>query len=331
MQCAWTMEDGRAAAAAANAARALGAPWADVARLRLGYAIADDAVAVAALVDLAQHSPDQLRGEDSRYIWGALNAADRQDASGATSLRLHELLVANAYVPPDGSPDDALRLHHARLLIRRGDLAAARSRLETVIEPQLVMMLRIDRSFDPIRGDPAFERRLDVAAAANAALERARRIASERPRSLDSILGVAQALRALGRHEEALAVLNPAISAAQRPDAAKRFDDVAEKLNWLLNEKAYALYDLGRVAEAHDVFGASIAAGEDGQWSVSQVINFASMLDGEGHARDALEVLRTVGRASPYGDMWTAAVRVCSSEQLHDVTTRDEALTFMRA
>ncbi|MBX9745854.1 MAG: hypothetical protein K2X34_03065, partial [Hyphomonadaceae bacterium] len=71
-------------------------------------------------------------------------------------------------------------------------------------------------------------------------------------------------------------------------------------------------------------------AGEDGQWSVSQVINFASMLSAEGRPQDALEVLRTVGSASDYGDMWIAAVRACAASQLGDSDLRDTALSFLR-
>jgi tetratricopeptide (TPR) repeat protein len=144
------------------------------------------------------------------------------------------------------------------------------------------------------------------------------------------VLDVAQALRVLGRNQEALDLLDRVVAQAQTPDAQAQFDDIADQLNWLLNEKAYALYELNRPEEARTAFGLSIAVGEDGQWSVSQVINFASMLQAEGRSADALEVVQTVGEASPYGRMWVAAVRACAAGNLGRAELRREALAYLR-
>lgn len=332
LNCAIVLGDGHAAIEAANAAHGLGADWADAMRAALGIDYHDDALAVQGFLDLAQSQPDQFRTLRTTIVMRALAAARRTDPSGATALRMHNLLVAQHYMPPEGGPDDAIRMAHARLLIASGDVATARQRLQGVTNPQLILELRIDKTFDALRGDAAFDRRLDLVAAANESLARARTSAANDPRRLALVLDVAQSLRALGRTQEALDVLDHALVAAQRPDADKNFDDLGDQLNWLLNEKAYILYDLNRVEEAHAVFGSSIAVGEQGgHWSVSQVINFGSMLNDEGRGADALEVVRTVGRASPYGDMWAAAVRACGAELSHNAAVRDEAMAFLRA
>lgn len=54
------------------------------------------------------------------------------------------------------------------------------------------------------------------------------------------------------------------------------------------------------------------------------------MLIGEGRARDALEVIQTVGEASPYGDMWIADVRACAAAQLGDATLQETSMAFLR-
>jgi hypothetical protein len=330
MICAWDLEDSQGAIAASRAARELGADWADYALMQIGLRFGDDALAVESFHALTSQSAARLKDLRSRFVFSLLQAARSIDSSGAAELRIHETLAAANYAPPEGYPDDSLRVSHARLLLARGEVERARARVATVLEPREVMTMRVSRTFDPLRGDPEFERRLDVLAAAQAHAERARLSAQRSPRSLSLVNEYAQALHVLGRLEEALAELDRVIPLAQADDADERFDDVADALNWLLNEKAYLLYDLGRADDARSAFGLSIAAGESGEWSVSQVINFASMLEAEGRPADALQVLHTVGRASPYGDMWVAAVRACAAEQLGDETLRRESLAFLR-
>lgn len=54
------------------------------------------------------------------------------------------------------------------------------------------------------------------------------------------------------------------------------------------------------------------------------------MLVSEQRPRDALEVVQTVGEASPYGDMWIASVRACAAAQLGDAALRETAMAFLR-
>jgi tetratricopeptide (TPR) repeat protein len=242
---------------------------------------------------------------------------------------VHEVLAALPYAPEEGGSDDGLRMDHALLLLTTGQTERARERVSTVIDPRQVMIMRVDRRFDALRQEPNFASRLDILAAAEADLARARTRADADPTNLHGFLEVAQALRSLGRHDDALTLLDHHIARAQAADS-RGYSDVAESLNWLLNERAYALYDLDRADEAREAFGLSIAVGENGQWSVSQVINFASMLVAEQRARDALEVVQTVGEASPYGNMWIAAVRACAAAQLGDSVMQESALAFVR-
>lgn len=329
MNCAWRQADADTAIAVTNDGRAAGANWADYALLQLGIRFERDDVALDGFHGMAERDRETLASMPWRFAWGTLRAADDIDPSGAQALRVHDVLAALPYAPEEGGFDDSLRMDHALLLLAAGQTDRGRERVSTVVDPRQIMIMRVDNRFDVLRQNRDFVRRLDVHAAAEADLARARARAETERTNLHAFLEVAQALRGLGRHREALALLEQHIARAQSPGGGG-YEDVSDSLNWLLNERAYVLYDLDRPSEARDAFGLSIAAGEHGDWSVSQVINFASMLVAEQRSRDALEVVQTVGNASPYGDMWIASTRACAAAQLGDAALQETSMTFLR-
>lgn len=329
MNCAWRQGDADTAIGVTNDSRAAGADWAYYALLQLGIRFERDDVSLEGFNGMAERDRETLASMPWRFAWGALRAANDIDPSGAQALRVHDVLASLPYAPEEGGFDDGLRMDHALLLLAAGQTDRARARLSTIVDPRQIMIIRVDNRFDALRQDAEFSRRLDVHAAAEADLTRSRVRAETERTNLHAFLEVAQALRSLGRHREALALLEQHIARAQSAGGGG-YEDVSDSLNWLQNERAYILYDLDRASEARDAFGLSIAAGEGGEWSVSQVINFASMLISEQRPRDALEVLRTVGNASPYGDMWVAATRACAAAQMGDAALQETALTFLR-
>lgn len=329
--CAASLNDYPQAIAAAHAARDLNAPWADYSLMLLGLDSENNQLVAQSFDAMNATAPQYVKNLEYRTVWRLLRAVREADPSGATELRMHEALVSQGYVPPDAIPDDAIRQEHARLLLARGDIARARERLEPVSDPQTLLRIRIDRRFDALRTDPGFEQQFDLVAAVERHIARARESIAANPRLLGPSLELVQSIRLLGRREEALAEVDRILARAQSPEGASLFDDYEDQLNWLLNERSYILYDLDRRDEARTTFGQAIGAGEGGNWNVSQVINFASNLQAEGRSAEAVDVLRTVGRASPYGDMWVAAVRACAGADLSDAAMRDEAMTFLRA
>jgi hypothetical protein len=329
IQCASFLQDGQAAIAAANQAHELGAVWADKVRLALALSFDNDALATQSFLDMAQSSPKDFSSLESYNAWGAIRAAERMEGGEAMALRMYDALVAANYAPPEGYHDDPFRLDNARLLLESGRVAEARARLDGVIDPQAIMTIRISRVYDPLRTDPAFEQRLDVAAAGEAAIARARADAAREPRRLAHVIQLSALLRDMGRSQEALAEVERVLPRAQAADAADNFDDVADQLNWLLNEKADLLYDLGRNQEARTIYSEAMSAGELGAGNVT--IDFAGMLNAEGRGADALQVLQVLGRVTQYGDMWMASERACAADQAHDAAARDEALTALRA
>lgn len=330
VECAAGLNDFPQAFAAAWAARDLGAPWGDYLLLLLALDGRDNALALQSFDAVSANTPHYLDRLEIRTVWSVLRAVREADPSGAAELRVHEALLARNYSPEPGMSDDGLRRDHARLLLERGQTSRARERIAPVTDPQTLLVVRIDKRFDALRADPDFEQRFDLRSALERHIARARERAAAHPRLLALQHDIVQSVRMLGRPEQALAELDRVLARAHSADGASQFDDYADQINWLLNERGYILYDLGRREEARTAFGQAIGVGEGGHWNVSQVINFASMLQAEGRAGEALEVLRTMGRASPYGDMWAAAVRACAAEQLNDTALRDEAMTFLR-
>lgn len=330
VQCAASVHDYGQAAAAARDARNLNAEWADYTLLLIGLDGDDDQLVVQSFESMSANTPRYIGALEMRTVWRILRAARGADESGASELLIHNKLEAHNYVPPQAVPDDGLRRDHVRLLLDRGEVARARERAAPITDPHTVLTMRVDRRFDALRSTPDFERAFDLAAAVDRHIARTRRSIADNPRLLGPSLDLVQALRLQGKHQEALREVDAILARANTAEGPSLFEDHEDQLNWLLNERSYILYDLDRREEARSTFGQSIGAGEGGEWNVSQVINFASRLQAEGRSSEALEVLRTMGRASPYGDMWAATVRACAGEVLSNAQVRDEALTFLR-
>lgn len=328
VQCALLLDDNREAIEAANAGHDVGAVWADKVRLELALYREDYALSVEAFFDLARSAPKEFQTLESYNAWGALRAAERIEGGESTVLGMHEALRAANYVPRERYSDDFFRLDHARLLLRRGRVDEARERIEGVLDPWAIMTLRINRAYDPLRTDPAFERRLDINASAEAAVARARRVVDQHPRQLGPVLQLAALLRYMGRSEDALAVLNPVIARAQAPDAAAAFEDLDIQLNWMLLAKADLLYDLGRNADARTLYSEAMAASGAGSGNITMM--FAGMLNAEGRGADALEVLRVLPPVNVYAEVWRQSERACAAELVGDRTVRDEALALVR-
>ncbi|MBI3438679.1 MAG: hypothetical protein HY054_08545 [Proteobacteria bacterium] len=330
--CAMSLQDAEAAIAAATAAHDLNATWADKVRLILGMSSDNDALTVQAFFDLAQTSPKDFAALESFNAWGAIRAAENISGGSDIALQMHNLLVSAHYTPNDASFDDFFRLDHARLLLLHNQVAQARARLDGVVDPQAILTIRINKIYDPLRSDSAFERHLDVESVANESIARARRAVADHPRQLSAVVGLARALRDVGRSREALDVIERVLPAARAEQAAQSFDDLEEQLQWLLNEKADLLYDLGRNDEARSIYLESVSANGGGGSNANQAVEFAGLLNAEGRATDALQVLQTLlPHLNSYGELLRQSERACAAEQLHDPATQNAALAILRA
>lgn len=132
------------------------------------------------------------------------------------------------------------------------------------------------------------------------------------PQDQRRVLDRAQYLRALGRNEDALALLQPFTRDVPATVAGGEFG------MWLVNEAAYALLALGRGDEAVALMQRLVAlplAANPGL--IGPVINHAEILTQAGRHAEALDHARGVEASSAqyandYGKAWVSAAIVCA-------------------
>jgi hypothetical protein len=294
-------------------------------RLHLALNLAEAEEAIVTLRAWSQVSPAGISRIGLSDVWRLLQEADKLEG-GDRGLEVHEILSTVNYRSPQAlSMDlDELRTDHARRLLLKGRAVEARRRIESLVSVEAHIRMAVDQAFDPIQAAD----RLDFTSLTATEIARAIAEAKDHPRLLQARYRIVQAYRRAGRANDALSAADAAIaSIASEPS---QFDDVKEYVNWLHNERAYALYELGRNEDGRAAMRAAIAAGEDGSSNVSQVINFANLLADEGDTDQALATLKLLGDASDYGRMWAEAVRACAAAQTDDTAMLDNALAYLR-
>lgn len=326
IDCSAGAQAADAAIAAVKKGDALGAPWGPKVRLNLTIKFKRPSEEIlASFENLARRRPSDIPSRTNYVIWTVIAAAQRTDPTGVRELSVHETLLANGFHYEDRLSDDYLRVAHARVLMDNGQIERARERLSTVTEPRLLLGISLMKLFDPLRTDPAFERRLDFRAAAEANLAQSQEEMAAAPDELRLVVQTSEALRTLGRDEEALRLMESALS------RLRTFKDRRENENWAVEQRANALRALGRSDKARRASRRAAKAEENGGDNVSQAINYAGELEADEKPREALAMLENLGDTSPYGDMWVAATRACAYEQLRDTVRRDEALAYLAA
>jgi tetratricopeptide (TPR) repeat protein len=302
--------------------------WLQVIRLYLGMSLERPDASLDALNVLSRIGPDEVRGADLEFVGDLLRAAREADADGDRELEAYEALERLAYVPTAPYFDDFLKLGHVRLLLERNRVAEARIRLVGISDIDFVVEMRVDRLFDPLRGDPAFESQLDVAAAAERDVSRSRGAMVSNPRLMEAVYIHSMVLLAAMRDEEGLAVVQEAL---HRDADREAFTDGDEYRNWLVNVRGYFLYNLGRVDEGRAALREAAGMRERRSPNVSNIINYGGYLLLEGKANDALDLLPRIGEASPYGKGWIAEIRACAGAQLGDADLKRAGLEYLEA
>lgn len=244
--------------------------------------------------DLAQ----ALRGDDqtySRYAW-ALYRADWRPKD-----------------PFYGG--DWIWVKLARLLVEAGQADSARQVLERVEAPEDLLGVSLDKRFDGLGAPPE---RFELVGVTERVLAEHRSLLAERPRDGMGIITVSMRLRMLGRQQEALELVDQALATAELIFD----DDGGDHRNWVVNERAVLLMELGRHDEAVRAMQAAAQMKESGEaTNVSQTINLASFLNSAGRHDEAIAVLAAFDRlptkvASPYGWMWIWTERTCAYTRL---------------
>jgi hypothetical protein len=311
------------------AARAPKERWPQVIRLYFGTQFERHETSLEALQVLASESPEDVREIELSFLNQLRRAASQADESGDQSLALYEALARAAYVPSAPYNDDFLRMGHGRLLLERGRVDEARARLATVTDIESVVQMRIERLFDRLRQDPAFEAHLDLKTAVERDIQRSSAAIDANPALMEAVYLHVSKLFVAQRLDAALALANSAL--ARHAADPKFYGDADEYRKWLLNWRGYVLYGLGRSEEGGAMLREAAGLTEHGEPNVSNIINFALYLVDEGRAADAMALLPQIGQASPYGQSWIEAVRTCAGAQLGDDRERDQGLEYLKS
>lgn len=260
-------------------------------------------------------------------VWLLMLAADLVDDTGSRKLALLEELERLKYEAPYGN-DDQLRFAHARLLLARGRVDEARSRLEGVTALGAIALMRVDALFAPLRSEPAFADRLGFPAAVERDLARRRAALESRPDWMLHVDLYVSALKAARRYDEALAVVDAAIA---RDDADHRaFSDGHWHRRLLDESRALLLMETGRREEAVEGLLKAANQLEYRRPNVSQMTMLALYLVDLGRADQALRLLPAITGTSRREQAWVEAIRSCAGAQLGREADRVGALDYLK-
>jgi tetratricopeptide (TPR) repeat protein len=212
------------------------------------------------------------------------------------------------------------------------DLGRARTVAARMTGTDSLIAMRIDHRFDAlVAADPKL---FDVRAAAEREVKRLRAAVAKNPKALGALTQLLYAQYATGEFDAVLARSNDAISRAARgTEKNPAYDDLADQLNWIYNQKSLALRALGRWDDSLAAMRSGSAAGEKGSANVSQTINLGYFLVEMGRPKDALAETDRVDwnrGVSPYGRMQLQYVRCAAYLQLGQKDEVDKVLAWFR-
>lgn len=246
-------------------------------------------------------------------LWQILQS----DKDEAGRHRFAEALLALEW-PDEGdiSSRDFYRSIAIDRRIAAGEIAGARALAAEIVKPTALAELLLATKYDVL-----FPAGVDRTAMLQQSLPRYDRVTRERleaaPSDSKRLMHRGNALRALGRDEEALAVLLPFASDMKKVEAA------GEDGFWVTNEAAFTLSALGRHDEAVALYDKLLALGIDKYPElVSMAINRGEALTAAGRFKEAVtdSAAQDAGKlyASPYGYMWIWSNAACGHAMAGD-------------
>lgn len=204
--------------------------------------------------------------------------------------------------------DDVEDKHFAEAREVLGRVTHLKTHAEVLVENRFAVLFE-DRPAD-----------VTLRAVAETGLQRLRTLSAEHPDLLTGPIQIAETLSALGRFDEALAVLDTAARGHDLPAKAD-FKDYDQFINWWGDTRSEILWLMGRFDDsASQMKKARLPEG--GFSNISQTLNLAETLNEMGRPKEALETLRVFDAqragVSQYGQAMIALEKVCAGAQLDD-------------
>lgn len=279
--------------------------------------------AARAFTELAERWPELLVNIDASEVY---RLQSRLGEGSQAKLAFLQTLFDAKWDDPGGDAS-YLWYHLVRMRLERGEIGAARAAARRIVQPGAIIAMRSDRRFDPIVDREAWA--FNPARAAERAVEAMRAKVDGRPDDLDAKVQLTYALLSAGDHAGTIRLVDDALAAPEREDAP---DSRQQARAWLLNNRAVALYRLGRAQDAlADMERARRLANVRGP-NVSQTLNLGELHCTSGRAEDARRMADAIegGGISDYGRMFQARVRLCAAWLQQDAKGMRRAFETIR-
>lgn len=298
-------------------------------RMRAATIAGDSQDAVLALTTLAERWPQVLaRLPDYDPIEQVMRAS--LDA-GADAER-YELLAALHKIKfldePRGA--DEWWREFTLLQLTRGERMSAAQTLARISDPYVIISIEADRRFDTLRAEPG--PLVSVHQAAEESIQSELRYAQLTPDRLEPMNHLAEILINCVRAQQALSVTDAAIE-QQDQHGRGAWSDYDLEYGQILNNRANALYSLGRYPAAVAQLDAASRLGLNPGANVDQLINLAQMYNDLEQPQAARQTLERVAleEVNPYGLMQMHKEKLRAALALHDDKGAALALEFLRS
>lgn len=183
--------------------------------------------------------------------------------------------------------------------------------------PDLYLNILVDNRFDFIKKYKKYDEFANIKAQVSRMENYVNSLVIDNPKELTLVNSLAKIKRYLGKNDEALLLLNKAISKAESdPDY---FTDSDSQLNWTIEGKANSLFGQGKIKDGLAVFEKSKKIKESGYENVSQSINYAAAYLDFGYYDQAIKTVSNVPKErSKFADVLVATIDGCARYKRND-------------
>jgi tetratricopeptide (TPR) repeat protein len=297
-------------------------------RLYASYNLDDWSDAALALTQIAKKDPGTLKDLNDDTVFRIVHELKNSPADAASSFDLMAALFAANWKMEGMFEPSYIWRDYAIALVERRKLAEAKRVVMRVQQPGLLISVRVDKRFDAIvKSSPEI---IDIDKAVESEISSLRNIVQGSPRSMQAVIQLTYALLKARHYEEVLALTDEVMQKAERGAGDKPVYDDADKLIWILNNRAIAFGGLGQRDEELELLIRAARRPEHGESNVSQAINLGEFYCDSGRPKDALFAILDAENVSPYGKTQIENVHLCAGLQLGDKEAVASALSYLK-
>ena len=285
--------------------------------------VADEALCVAQIARMQGVGAEFLSDGTIFQVFRDSEAAQASEARTDMLLALYQ----RRWHPAGEDTASGFWLELVRLQLLHNEPEPAARTADLINNPDDIIIMRSDFRFRQVLKSSQVESNAHRAALKR--LDQYRENVKSHPRSLAVLVRLMYAMSALRMDEEVIALAGTVDSRMSTENGkALAYDDSAAEIPWIWNLRANALRHLGRYDEALDLLRRA-ARWQGMTDNVSHAINLAALLCELGMPEEALAELPSDAKASTYGKMQIAAVRLAATIQLGRSAEAGAALAYL--